>query len=237
MCRAMHRNSVARPRRPKPQVGTPPSVEHHLLKRRLIAEDNRIRREQGGGACSTILSRLGHVHAAAMKKDRRGTIVVPVLFDPLRVRLHASPASRRVHLLRALRRRRRRRPAVLLLLLLLWRWRRRRCRQARRGGRGGVVSLYLRRPSRGSRVRRGGGCAALVGSASSVTGGGCAALVGSASSVTATRLLSDSCTRALLYGEGKVANRETGVWHGATENRSLNDGRIQNPSNTFGTAI
>jgi hypothetical protein len=36
------------------------------------------------------------------------------------------------------------------------------------------------------------------------------------------------------YGDEKVANRETRVWHGAAENGSLNDGRIQNPSNPFG---
>ena len=32
----------------------------------------------------------------------------------------------------------------------------------------------------------------------------------------------------------KVANRDIGVWHGATEKWSLSDGRIQNPSNPFG---
>jgi hypothetical protein len=37
----------------------------------------------------------------------------------------------------------------------------------------------------------------------------------------------------LGYGEN-VANRDIWVWHGATETRSLNDGRIQNPSNPFG---
>jgi hypothetical protein len=38
----------------------------------------------------------------------------------------------------------------------------------------------------------------------------------------------------LGYGDEKVANRDTKVWHGATEKRSLNDGKIQNPSNPFG---
>jgi superfamily I DNA and/or RNA helicase len=32
------------------------------------------------------------------------------------------------------------------------------------------------------------------------------------------------------YGDDKIANRDTKVWHGATENGSLNDGQIQKPS-------
>jgi hypothetical protein len=36
------------------------------------------------------------------------------------------------------------------------------------------------------------------------------------------------------YGDEKVANRDTKVWHGATEKGSLNDGRIQDPSKPFG---
>jgi tRNA-binding EMAP/Myf-like protein len=39
---------------------------------------------------------------------------------------------------------------------------------------------------------------------------------------------------SLCYGDEKVANRDTKVWHGATENWSLNDGQIPNPSNPFG---
>jgi hypothetical protein len=42
-------------------------------------------------------------------------------------------------------------------------------------------------------------------------------------------------TRTLpAYGDAKVANRDIRAWHGATEKWSLNDGRIQNPSNPFG---
>jgi hypothetical protein len=36
------------------------------------------------------------------------------------------------------------------------------------------------------------------------------------------------------YSDEKVANRDTKVWHGATEKGPLNDGRVQNPSNPFG---
>jgi hypothetical protein len=43
----------------------------------------------------------------------------------------------------------------------------------------------------------------------------------------ATGLEQPTCWHRLPYSDGKVANRDIRVWHGATEKWSLNDGQIQ----------
>jgi hypothetical protein len=56
-----------------------------------------------------------------------------------------------------------------------------------------------------------------------------------ANSVAAGIVSNRWCSKRLTtYRDGKVANREIRIWHGADRKGSLNDGRIQNPSNPFG---